>query len=230
MPQPFTEPWPFYDVEIEEHVDLRRYLFLAAVRAARLHLHLSYAELDHEGSYRASPYLSDIQKAIDWVARSTKNRSSRSQPPVNRSCDLHSSGEPTTPFVSSSYTVHELSHHAICPRRFLLQRLGDSGSMYRESFHVRLLAEAVWADLAFSHLEAGGVQTNDKDATIDAIATALDQTKPAAEVLLPGLRPLDWYSARQSLDGSVRFSANQTKHWGKLDEYGARFGDAEVGL
>src|SRR5205823_6181570 len=41
VPQPYAEPWPIQRFDIEEHVERRRYLFLAALRAARRHLHLS---------------------------------------------------------------------------------------------------------------------------------------------------------------------------------------------
>jgi hypothetical protein len=223
VPQPMAEPWPLYDLDLDEHIERRRYLFLAAVRAARSRLHLSYAELDHEGRNRASPYLIDVYNAIDWVGAIEEP-----QPAIDsRSIDeleLSPDEEPTTPFTCDSYSIHELAHHTICPRRFLLERLDHAASRYREQFHLRLLAEAIWADLAYRRLENTGPLQSQSDAT-DKIGGALDATLAEAQALLPGLRPLDWYAARESVESSAHWSVEN--EWEKLDSFGGTFRPAD---
>jgi hypothetical protein len=194
VPQQYPEPWPFYTHTIAEHQETERYLFLAVVRAARKHLHVSYAQADEREVYRPSPYLEQaaavLGRTIDLVDCPL--------PPA----DPAATAAPAAALQARrpQYGLAEIAHFGLCPFRYKLETLDRGARTYRDAndaFQLGPLAQAVWLDLACRRLEATGTAATTEDAIQSMLYDALDATRVAAEAAFPGLRELEWFTVER---------------------------------
>src|SRR5206468_4110349 len=117
-----------------------------------------------------SPYLREVRTVLpDAPAmQAGEDEDADTAPPTPEGGDagtaMSAAGLPTErgpwPVRRHTYTVHELSHHALCPRRYALERIDPRAALYTDAFHVRLLAEAAWHDAAYRALEQDGPFAN----------------------------------------------------------------------
>jgi hypothetical protein len=187
VPRAATPPWPLDAFDLEAYAERERYLFLAVVRAARRHLHLTFARHEQGQEYRPSPYLRECAQLLgrgDIPPATGPVPSASPAPP----------GEP--PLVAArrrTYDLAEVAHFALCPYRYKLERLDPRARQYRDPFQVRFLAGAVWLQLAVTHLRrtgrtsAGG--TGNRFATLE---WALEAARESVRGYFPGLREADW--------------------------------------
>lgn len=208
VPKRYAEPWPFYTHTIGEHQETERYLFLAVARAAREHLHLSYAQADESDVYRPSPYLEQAATVLGRAIAPVDCPHA----PVDPAAAV-----PVAPVLQARrqrYTLSEIAHFGLCPFRYKLETLDAGARTYRDAndaFQLGPLAQALWLDLACRHLEASGRAATTETDIRAMFFAALDATRPAAEAAFPGLRELEWFTvqryARRDLANMARVLA-----------------------
>jgi hypothetical protein len=194
VPKRYAEPWPFYAHTIDQHQETERYLFLAVVRAAREHIHLSYAQADDRDVYRPSPYLEQSAAVLGQpiAVPSPPALSPGAEPPAGATPPLQAR--------RPRYTIAEIAHFGLCPFRYKLETLDAGARTYRDAtdaFQLGPLAQALWLNLACVRLAASGEESNGAAAVRDMLLRALEAAKPAAQNAFAGMRDLEWFTVER---------------------------------
>lgn len=200
VPRRYADPWPFFASDIAAHQETERHLFLAVARAARRRLHLSYAQVDEGGAYRASLYL---EEAAAVLGRTISSVHDTLAPAPG---DAAAPARPAAPARRDRYSLAEVAHFGLCPFRYKLETLDGAARAYRDAtdaFQLVPLAQATWLDLVFGALE-GSSRTADGTAAARALLeSALEETRTAVTDAFPGLRELHWNTVERYVRGDL---------------------------
>jgi hypothetical protein len=184
----------FYAHAIDQHQETERYLFLAVVRAAREHLHLSYAQADDRDVYRPSPYL-ELAAAVLGQPVAVP-----SPPALTPGTAPPAAATPPLQARRPGYTIAEIAHFGLCPFRYKLETLDAGARTYRDAtdaFQLGPLAQALWLNLACARLAASGEEVTGAAAVRDMLFRALEAAKAEAQTAFAGLRDLEWFTVER---------------------------------
>ncbi len=200
-PRAYAEVWPFYRIAIDEHQRKERYLFLAVVRAARHHLHLSYARADEDEVLRPSPYLEEVAELLGLDL----HLSTLAEPERPEDNDIPAA--PPLRARRSAYGLAEIAHAGLCPYRYKMERLSPAAAVYRDPFQLRFLAEGHWLDRILTDIRERSESAVGFDGVYAMLHRAMEATSEQVRGMFPGLRELDWHTARKAVDEVLRFWA-----------------------
>lgn len=197
LPRPFRSGWPVATDTLNDHLAKERYLFLAVVRAARRRLRVSYSRVVDRRARDASAFLRPVASMP------------AGEPPIAAPSGVPPAAEgtkPLRPARRTSYQLTEIALFGLCPYRYKMERLSPMAPAHRESFQLRILAQAEWLDALLCSLHG---KTLDAAALRTALGNSAEAVKTKVRHTLPGLRFLDWLNAekylRQKLDSIARF-------------------------
>jgi hypothetical protein len=188
MPRPYAEPWPFFHIQVTNHIELQRYFFLGVTRAATKSLYISYAQADEADVYRPSPYLNEVLTILN------RSIEEESIPAIPTDQDT-----PSQTFTVSAerdeYTLDEIAHFRLCPFRYKLERLDGRARRYQDPWQVRFLAQGIWIarilDVLVDKGNAGEVPTSRSEVT-SLLNEAIKTTRGIMEADYPAFDSLDW--------------------------------------
>lgn len=206
-PRQYVEPWPLYAPDIDLHQEKERYLFLAVVRAARRHLHLSYAQSDEAGMYRASPYLEETAGVLGVTIVPETSLSTEA---------IMATSVVTRPLGRSrrqEYSLAEIAHFALCPFRYKLERLDKSAVYYRAPFQIQLVAQSAWLDMIMTHLRQQDAQAQGSGAVLQMFLQGLEATRGQVHNLFAGLRDLEWRTIENYVRGDLEYEAQRRSQY-----------------
>ncbi|MBE9200060.1 MULTISPECIES: hypothetical protein [unclassified Nodularia (in: cyanobacteria)] len=210
VPLPYTEPWPFYINKIDEHQEKERYFFLAVVRSAKQHLHLSYARADEEQKYRPSLYMEDAATVFGMPIEEKFDLQE-----IDELEDTSTPSRPLTQARRKNYDLAEIAHFGLCPFRYKLERLDFKARQYRDKFQMRFLAQGEWINLVFQHLVEQKTKAKGEDKILKMFFVAIDAARQNVKLKFHGLRDLDWVTVERYVQ---RDFINAAQFYGK-DNY-----------
>jgi hypothetical protein len=191
LPRPFREGWPLATDTLDEHLAKERYLFLAVVLAARRRLRVSYSRVVDRRKRDASAFLRPVASLPDAGTTTAL---------VVASAPATVAPQPLRPARRASYELTELALFGLCPYRYKMERLSRLAPAHRESFQLRILAQAEWLDAALRSLHGRVLDTATLRKTLGTAASAV---QAQVRNILPGLRFLDWLNAERYLQGKL---------------------------
>jgi hypothetical protein len=200
VPRAFVEPWPFYVPDIGEHQERERYLFLAVARAARQHLHLSFARADEGGVYRPSPYLEQVSDLLGVPITDV------AAPPA-LSPTVAASRRSVGRARRSTYKLAEIAHFALCPWRYKLERLSPSARQYRAEYQVILFAQAYWTNRALARMVDCEFPSGQD--LLDSFHAVVDEKEEEVRKQFPALRPLHFATMRLHVRRALDYAAEK---------------------
>ena len=209
-PRTYVDPWPIYDQKINEHQAKERYLFLAVIRAAQQHLHISYSKTDGEQIYRPSIYLEELVSIVgislselyDGIENEEVFVEDRNEEgPVEDRNEVNSGQA-----FRDSYSVDELAHYQLCPFRYKLEHLDAKSRRYKSMWQIRFLAQGMWYQLMLKKMVEQSIRSTGQDELRENMLSVKDEAEPDIKRIFPGLRPLDWVTIN-------RYANKQIEWW-----------------
>lgn len=189
VPRAPGDNWPLAEIDISENQVQERYLFLAVIRAATKHLHLTYAEIDDRQACGPSLYLDEVVKTlgrgqVPLADRPVAGEQERPEAPI----------DPIGPVRRDIYTVSELAQFQVCPLRYHLQRMTRTANYYRDAWQVQFLIQSVLLTYALTEFRIqhpSGVPAEEFPDIM--VGLALDAALARARAIYTGYTADDWF-------------------------------------
>lgn len=209
VPRAPGDSWPLTEIDISENQVQERYLFLATVRAAKKHLHLTYAEVDDRQACGPSLYLDEVVRTLK---RGEVPRAER--PSAGEQERIEATIEPVGLVQRDAYTVGELAQFQVCPLRYRLQRMTLTADYYRDSWQIQFLIQGAllaYALTAFRIQYSSGVPAEEFP---DVMAgTAFNAALARVRTIYTGYAEEDWFFLEQQTRRSLASLTRYVQRW-----------------
>jgi hypothetical protein len=210
VPRAPGDSWPLAEIDISENQVQERYLFLATVRAAKKHLHLTYAEIDDRQACAPSLYLDEV---VMTLGRGQVPLAER--PAAGEQERVEATIEPIGLVRRDAYAVGELAQFQVCPLRYRLQRMTRTADYYRDSWQVQFLIQGAlltYTLTAFRIQHPSGVPAEEFPDIMTGSAFKAALTR--ARAIYTGYTKEDWFflaqQTRRRLASLTRFIQSWT--------------------
>ncbi len=193
VPRAPGDNWPLAEIDISQKQIQERYLFLAVVRSATKHLHLTYAEIDDRQACGPSLYLDEVVRTL---GRGQVPLAERTAAREQERAEV--SSESIGSVQRDVYAVGELAQFQVCPLRYHLQRMTHTASYYSDPWQVQFLIQGalltyVLADFRRKH--PSGVSAEEFPDIMKG--SALDAALARAKEIYTGYSKEDWFFLAQ---------------------------------
>jgi hypothetical protein len=193
VPRATGDNWPLAETDITENQLQERYLFLATIRAATKHLHLTYAEIDDRQACGPSLYLDEVMRTlgrgqVPLADRPADGEHERVEAPI----------EAIGLVRRNAYIVSELAQFQVCPRRYHLQRITHTANYYRDSWQVLFLIQGILLTYALEDFQSRhptGVAVEELPNIL--AGSALSSAVERAKEIYTGYTKEDWFFLAQ---------------------------------
>ncbi|SDE92097.1 hypothetical protein SAMN04488542_103215 [Fontibacillus panacisegetis] len=211
----YSESWPFYEDNRENHMMKERYMFLTVIRSASEKLWLSYSSKDGERAFQKSVYLGEIERLMNKPTEVSSifdqlDISLAKVPPVF---------PPPPPARRKRYELNELAHYGLCPLRYRLELLHPEAMVYRTEWQLNIVAKGIWLDKIYTNLaQYTGEWPNPRvlrseDEKIDGLFRFLLEAKKCVKdqvtELFPTFDSKTWVAVERQVEDQLQFHASK---------------------
>ena len=205
IPREYREPWPFSENAIEVHQAQERYLFLAVLRAAQKRIRFSFAE-NYEGrTCRPSMYLEALSENLEIDIGGAFADSVNDEEIESIELQPISVGNASR----GTYTINELAHFSLCPRRYKLERIDTSARLYEPARQITLAAEGLWLDYIFNYLEDEGLSQSGVENVRAWFTKGMEATKEKIFEQYSGVREIDKITIERAVIKTIDYLVDE---------------------
>lgn len=204
LPRTPADSWPFAKgIDIEDHYNQERYLFLAVVRAAGQRLHLSYAMRAEAQLYGPSIFFDDVSKIVNFQPTVVK------RVPVVAKGTAGASPAPSPPQKAprTQYDLAEIAHFALCPYRYRLERIDTALRLYRSEWQQQFMAQAYWIHHVLAQVQKMQLTkppVSGRARVERLLSDAKRQTQVQVQRAFPGIHPAFWPNIEEHVDNFIQ--------------------------
>ncbi|MGF6950213.1 hypothetical protein QF028_002718 [Neobacillus sp. B4I6] len=197
VPAMYSESWPFYKDDRDEHLEKERYMFLTVLRAAKEHLYLTFSLQDANRSFQPSAYLKRILEITNsnLVKFTVEDILDMENAPTIPNMPA------AIPATRSVYDLIELAHYGLCPARYRLELLHLEARLYRMEWQLQFVAQGEWLNQIFQRLqqESDKIRKKNEREIKQYLIETISVVEPDVRGLFPALSPITWHGIKNKV-------------------------------